>query len=337
MKQFKTALFKLDSIFSEVRTGDFHASSHLEKGNMPLISCKTEKTDGHGVEGYFNIPFEKTYEKCVTITCDGDQPSTAFFHPYRFAVKDNVLLCIPKQNIKFTTILYAIACLNRERWRYSYGRKCYENKKNKLLIPFPITSNGIIDEKLIKSIIKIKIKDYLPQQNIEKEKPLSKINFGLMPITSLFHIESGDFHNAYELPDGEIPLVSCGEKNNGIIRGCDVPPDKIYKNMLTIAYNGHPLTTTFHSYPFATKDDVAICIPNRELKTTTLIYFQYAINRQKWRYSYGRKCFKSKLLHLKIQIPMNKNNDVDEEVIEKIVKNTTYWNYLSEIIHTPNN
>lgn len=92
----KIVRLRLDSIFSNIVNGDYHASSELEEGTIPLVSCKTEKTPDHGVEGYFKIPKEKTYENCVTITCDGDQPSTAFFHPYRFAAKDNVLVCIPK-------------------------------------------------------------------------------------------------------------------------------------------------------------------------------------------------------------------------------------------------
>jgi len=144
---------RFDSIFSEVKTGDFHASSHLDSGDIPLISCKTEKTRDNGVEGYFEIPQDKTYENCVTITCDGDQPSTAFFHPYRFAAKDNVLVCIPKKGLKLTTILYAIACLNKERWRFSYGRKCYANKKDKLTVPFPIDKDGKIEEKAIEEIL----------------------------------------------------------------------------------------------------------------------------------------------------------------------------------------
>lgn len=151
MKEF--ARLKLDSIFETIKNGDFHASSELNEGKVPLVSCKTEKTPDHGVEGYFDVPNNKTYENCVTITCDGDQPSTAFYHPYRFAVKDNVLVCIPKKGIKFTTMLYAISCLNKERWRFSYGRKCYANKLDKLTIPFPIGKDGNLDQDKIEKIL----------------------------------------------------------------------------------------------------------------------------------------------------------------------------------------
>ncbi len=144
---------KLDSIFIKIVNGDFHASSELDEGKIPLVSCKTEKTPDHGVEGYFEISNDKTYENCVTITCDGDQPSTAFYHPYRFAVKDNVLVCVPKKGVKLTTILYAISCLNKERWRFSYGRKCYANKLDKLTIPFPVDDDGNVDQNKIEKIL----------------------------------------------------------------------------------------------------------------------------------------------------------------------------------------
>jgi type I restriction enzyme M protein len=143
----------LYSIFSDIRTGDFHASSQLDIGGIPLISCKTEKTPDHGVEGYFEIPQNKTYKNCVTITCDGDQPSTALYHPFRFAAKDNVLVCIPKPEVKLTTILYAIACLNMERWRFSYGRKCYSNKIEKLTVPFYLKADGSIDEEAVEKVV----------------------------------------------------------------------------------------------------------------------------------------------------------------------------------------
>lgn len=146
------ARLNLHSVFGEIKTGDFHASSELSMGNIPLISCKTEKTGEHGVEGYFDIPPEKTYENCMTITCDGIYSSTAFFHPYRFAAKDNVLVCVPKKDIRLTTILYIIASLKRERWRFSYGRKCYSNKIDKLTVLFPV-ENEKIDQKAIEEML----------------------------------------------------------------------------------------------------------------------------------------------------------------------------------------
>lgn len=326
MNEIKYSRFDLHSIFSEVKRGDYHASSHLEKGSIPLISCKTED---HGVEGWFDIPLDDTYTDVVTIACDGT-PLTSFYHPYRFAAKDNILVCTPNEGIKASTIYYAIAYLNKERWRFSYGRKCYENKVGKVSILFPINDYGEIDQTMIENILKEKkMNDFIPKKReTQKITPISIINFKRIPITDLFILKSGDYHNASSLPEGTIPLISCGEKNNGVIRQCSVPEDKIYENTLTIAYNGQPLTTKYHPYRFAAKDDVAICIPIKELKESTFIYLQFILNRQRWRYSYGRKCFREKMERQQLFVPLNTKGEIDEENIEKIVSNTNYWDYL---------
>lgn len=164
MTEFKR--LGLKSIFADIVNGDYHASSQLENGEVPLVSCKTEKTPEHGIEGYFDIPLEKTYKNVVTITCDGDQPSTAFFHPYTIAVKDNVMVCIPKKGVKITTLLYAISCLNMERWRFSYGRKCYMNKLNTLTVPFPVDKDGNIDQDKIEEILELEKFHAVPKKTL---------------------------------------------------------------------------------------------------------------------------------------------------------------------------
>lgn len=335
MSEVKFVKFGLKAIFSEIRKGDVHAFSQLEEGTMPLVSCKTEKTPDHGVEGYYDIPIEQTYENCVTITCDGDQPSTAFFHPYRFAAMDNVLVCIPKTGTKLTTILYFIADLNIQRWRFSYGRKCYQNKMDKLTVLFPIRETGEIDEDYIADILDhVTIQKFMPKKkDVVNEKV--EVKLALVPITELFDLHSGDFHNASILADGEIPLVSCGENYNGIIRFCKIPEKKVYANTLTIAYNGQPLTTKLHLYKFAAKDDVAVCLPKKNWKLSTMVYVQYALNREKWRYSYGRKCFNEKLKQTAILIPVNSEGKISEDIIERLVANTTYWSYLRPNLTIP--
>lgn len=328
MSEIKFLRFGLEAIFSQVKTGDYHASSHLKVGNIPLVSCKTEN---HGIEGNYDIPPSKTYENCVTIACDGT-PLTSFYHSYRFAAKDNVLVGVPLESLKLSTILYAVAYFNGERWRFSYGRKAYANKIKKLTILYPVTEDGKIDEIKIEEILKnMTISHFLPSKNKSHDLPETKLNYAHILISDIFELHSGDYHNASELPEGSIPLVSCGDTDNGVMRLCSVPTEKTYRNTLTIAYNGSwPSLTKYHPYRFAAKDDVAVCLAKKELLISTLIFIQYMINRQIWRYSYGRKCFRHKLARLQLYVPVNKNGEIDEESIAKIVGNSTYGSYLDD-------
>ncbi|MGN7819283.1 N-6 DNA methylase [Chitinophaga sp. 22536] len=141
--------FKLKDLFSHVNTGDFHVSGDLDSGGVPLISCKTIE---NGTEGYFDIQ-SHTFEDCITIASDGSWPMSSFYHTYTFAVKDNVIVCKPNKELSLKSILFITAQLNSQIWRFSYGRKCYLNKTDKIQIPLPVTSKGEIDFKTIDAIV----------------------------------------------------------------------------------------------------------------------------------------------------------------------------------------
>jgi len=150
-KSYQFTEIPITEIFkTPLKTGDFHASSKLDEGKIPLISCSAEN---EGVEGYFDIPLENTYKNAVTIASDG-QPLASFYHYYPFAAKDNVIVGIPKKKYRFTTLIFIVTELNRLRWRFSYGRKCYENKINKIKIFLPTTEDGEIDEDFIEYLVK---------------------------------------------------------------------------------------------------------------------------------------------------------------------------------------
>ena len=122
-------------------------------------------------------------------------------------------------------------------------------------------------------------------------------------------------------------MVSCGDQNNGIAGYFDV--DRTYQNRLTIALNGSTLATKYHPYIFAAKDDVAVCIPRAPIRLTTQLFVQVMVNRDKWRYSYYRKCYLEKLRRFTVLLPTIKG-ELDEDVMGRMIETTPYWSYLSK-------
>ena len=147
--EIKYEIFKLKDLFSYIDTGSFHVSGDLDQGIVPLISCKTIE---NGTEGLFEID-ENTFENCITIASDGSWPMTSFYHSYNFAAKDNVIVCRPNENLNLKAILFITAQLNSQIWRFSYGRKCYLNKIDKIQIPLPVNSVKEIDFTVIDAIV----------------------------------------------------------------------------------------------------------------------------------------------------------------------------------------
>ena len=99
-------------------------------------------------------------------------------------------------------------------------------------------------------------------------------------------------------------------------------------NCVTIAFNGdNALTSKYHPYRFAAKDDVAVCHPKKPLEPTTQLFIQTMVNRERWRYSYYRKCYAEKLRRFEIGLP-SKRGEIDEGTIRAVVEASPYWPYL---------
>ena len=98
-----------------------------------------------------------------------------------------------------------------------------------------------------------------------------------------------------------------------------------------MAYNGSPMVTKYHPYKFIAKDDVAVLIPKQPLRGTAVLFVQLMLLRETWRYSYGRKCFKEKLMRTVINLPV-RDGKLDEEsmqeVMQEVMHSTAYWDFM---------
>ena len=164
-------------------------------------------------------------------------------------------------------------------------------------------------------------------------KPIKqeKVTWKEVPLTELFEEPStGAYHKSKALDEGKIPLISCTTLNNGAEGYFEIPAENIYKDAITIASDGSPLTSFYHYYPFTAKDNVIIALPKEDYKFTTKLFFTTQLNRLKWRFSYGRKCYQNKVHKIKIFLPFN-NNKLDENYIEYLFKKSENWAILEKV------
>ena len=68
-------------------------------------------------------------------------------------------------------------------------------------------------------------------------------------------------------------------------------------------------------------------LPKTPLLLTTELFIQMMINRERWRYSYYRKCFADKLRRFTINLP-TKNGKLDEDTMQTVVEAAPYWSYI---------
>lgn len=178
----------------------------------------------------------------------------------------------------------------------------------------------------VPTILETSRKGGRPAQNNAPGKPKKFKDFSL---DSIFSLTAGDYHSLADERLGPLPVASCADADNGIIGGYLIPPRDVYQNALTIAYNGSPLTTKLHPYRFAAKDDVAVAIPFDDHPVEALIFIVAALNAERWRFSYYRKCFQAKLGRLLIKLPVDDNGEMDIDWMVSAVRAQPYWWFLA--------
>ena len=153
--------------------------------------------------------------------------------------------------------------------------------------------------------------------------------FTTFTLGSLFDLKAGNYHSMGQIDPGSTPVATCADSGNGIMGCYKIPSRHIYRDALTIAFNGRPLTTKMHPYQFAAKDDVATAIPIRPLSPEALVFIQAAINAERWRFSYYRKCFFRKLARIAVALPVCGDGTLDVSYMERAVRAQPYWWFLA--------
>lgn len=162
----------------------------------------------------------------------------------------------------------------------------------------------------------------------KKAKARGEVKWKDFRLTDLFGVKSGSTHAKKELDPGNVPLISCGDVDQGLVGFYDIEKKKRHKEAVTVAYNGAPLTAKYHPYPFGAKDDVAVLTPLSPMSPAVMQFIAVIISSMRWRYHYGRKCFRGKLMELEIPLPVTPGGEPDTALMEAIVKEAPYWQHI---------
>src|SRR3989344_6237997 len=143
-------MVNMGDVLEDIFRGDCPPLNQLKEGDVPVITT-TEESNGIG--GYFNIGLATLFEDLITIPANGSK-YRAFYHPYKFAAVADILVC--KLKPAYSSVeakLFICALINQSSWRFSYFRKCNEQKiKRDVKIPLPM-KNGAPDIDFIKAAL----------------------------------------------------------------------------------------------------------------------------------------------------------------------------------------
>ena len=307
---------RLDEIF-EIKN-----SQSLELLNCEQIEngiCFVSRTSANnGIVARVKLldELEPMPANAITVALGGSVLSS-FYQDEPFYTAFHIACLYPKVELTKEQMLYYAYVIEENKYRYNYGRQANRTLKN-ILIP-DITE-------LPDYVNKISITDYQFDKEpiLNKRLSLNADDWKWFELQEIFDIYTSSDKNYLESKDGSVPYVSSTQFNNGV--STYVQSDTVQnENTITVARNGSVGSTFYHSYNYcASPDDVRIFSPKFNLNKYIGIFLCVLIEKEKYRFAYGRKFGTKRMKITKIKLPITTNGTPNWQFMEDYIKSLNY-------------
>ena len=315
--------FKLNELF-KISGSKTTPKKELEKcgvGNYPYI---TTQAVYNGIAGYYSKWTEKG--KCLTV--DSAVLGTCFYQEKDFSASDHVEILRPNFAINKEIGLFLSIIINRIGFinGYAYDKKRSQTALKNESIFLPVDKSGNPDWEYMENTIKATEQEII---DIIKEHELricyiSRIKWKKFKLIDLFelHLAKGDLQPK-KLENGDIPLVSAGMTNNGIVMNIkegDGKSEKFNSNVITIDMFGKAFYQNKDFFAVS-HGRVNILKPKFELNSYIGLFLVSVFDKKLiGDFSFSKMCSQGRLKSERILLPVNKNDKPDFELMENLMK-----------------
>jgi hypothetical protein len=251
----------------------------------------------------------------LSIAGSGSVLST-FFHDYPYYSWRDLYIAKPKVQLSKQEMLYYCTIIEANKYRYSYGRQANKTLRD-ILVPSP--------EEIPESVKNYNLADRFAEKPLSPKKlTLDTKNWKPFLLDELFDIRTRKDQNILESWDWVIPYISSRADNNGV--NIYVWSDDYESwNKLTVARNWSVGSAFYHDYNFVTSpDDIRVFEPKFSLNKYIAIFLITLIEKEKYRYAYGRKFGTWRMKETKIKLPITPAWSPDWQWMEEYIKRLPY-------------
>lgn len=300
--------------------------------DLETIAITTKTGDGS------NSPMsEKIFENCIAVTNNGSV-GYAYYQAKPFTCTHDVNpLYLKGHEINPYIALFLCTIIEKERFRWAYGRKWRPIRMPSSKIKLPVTPEGTPDWQYMESFVKDTIIPQLPKKaqkvwlqkydirpQQEAKMELNTDEWKWFNYTDLFRISGSKTTPLEDLEGygkGEYPYVTTQAVNNGVEGYFNYCTEK--GGVLTI----DSAVLGFCSYQekdFSASDHVEVLAPLFKMNKYIALFLTTIINKEQYRYSYGRKCSQIKLRKSRIKLPVTPEGTPDWQFMEDYIKSLPY-------------
>lgn len=291
--------------------------------NLELINCKvnangipfvsrTGENNGvvarvSAIEGVIPNP------KHTLSLAGGGSVLSCFYQDEDYYSGRDLFVLSPKEDMTKKEMLLYSYIISANKYKYNYGRQANKTFKDILL---PELSE-------LQSLQVININpdykfDARPKIDI---KPLFNIDqWGWVGLTSLFNYSRGKRLTKADSIEGDMPLVTAGENNQGVSRYVNNDMET-YKDCITIDMFGY---CVYREYEFCCDDNILVLSPKVEMSKYIKFFIATIINQDRYKYAYGRQYRQKSFIKHKIKLPVDANGNPDWQFMEDYIKSLPY-------------
>lgn len=288
-----------------------------EKGDLNSINFVSRTEKNNGISAFvLKIDDIKPNSTNTITVAVGGSVLAAFLQSEQYYTGFHVLVLSPKKEMKTDELLFYTMCIRKNKYKYNYGRQANKTLKD-ILVPSEVPADfKNIDFKKLNTLKKNSILN-------KDEFYLGKNNWENFDLNYLFKITGSQTTPTLELEEygkGKYPYVTTQATNNGVEGFYNFYSEE--GNVLTVdsAVLGY---CSYQSENFSASDHVEKLIPKFRINKYVAMFLATIINKEQYRYNYGRKCSQTRMKQIQIKLPA-KNGQPNFDFMEKYIKSLPY-------------
>ena len=320
--------FRIGDLFDE-RKGKTLSIDNKEiyAGKIP---CVNGSVSNNGIFAYLSqnieeVGFVLQKAPCITVSRVGNA-GYSHVQSSDFYIADNAY-SLTLKNVDYANVyvyLFLSTILNRETYRYTYGRIINSNYFN-TTIKLPVDAKGNPDwdymEQYIKSLHHKPITTKITSKAVG---PIITSEWKSFFLDELFEISVSKDKNLLNSEDGNVPYIASTLENNGVTSFVDATPSQ-KANTLTIARNGSVGSTFYQPRAYCSSpDDIRILTPKFDMNVYIGLFLKTIIEREKFKFGYGRKLGTARIKKIEIKLPITDRGVPAWDYMEQYIKSLPY-------------
>lgn len=243
----------------------------------------------------------------------------AHLQPQKCYVAHQIAVLLPKKSMSIQEKLYYVTLIRHNSYKYNYGRQA-----DKTIGDIYIPDGEIYNTDRTKSLRY----DIITTHNRYSQRPLNIDSWREFKVGDYFdvYLSSGDL-KIDECELGNIPLVSSGTTNNGIVGYIDEKGDgkaQIFKaNSITVDMFCNAFYQN-NDYYAVSHGRVNILYPKFKCNPFIGCFICSIINNEQFKYSYGRAVYSDEISRMVIKLPTTLDNVPDWGFMENYIRSLPY-------------